>query len=54
MAKFGFRADDVKKMSHLEVNAWIDSYLASQGVKPSVEDKNTTTYVFARRKKSGT
>ena len=56
LSKFGFRPDDVSNMNHIEIAAWIDSYLVSQGVKNNAhqDDENTTTYIFNRRQKKGT
>lgn len=38
LAKLGFNAQDVQSMSTVEVNAWLNSYSESLGVKPKQED----------------
>ncbi|NBI12615.1 hypothetical protein GVX81_03070 [[Haemophilus] felis] len=55
LAKIGFNATAVWQMSHIELNAWIDTYLAQQGIKSHSTAHNTAkeqvkSYVFRRRK----
>ena len=47
LAKFGFTAADVWAMNTIEVMAWIESYLESQGIKPKAGGEGAV--VSARR-----
>lgn len=52
LSKIGFNADKVWNMTHAEINAWIESYLAQNGIKKqsTTSDETVTSYVFKRRK----
>lgn len=41
LAKLGFTAKDVWLMNTVEVMAWVESYLESQGIKPKADGEGT-------------
>ncbi|CDF98865.1 Putative uncharacterized protein [Avibacterium paragallinarum JF4211] len=54
LAKLGFTPQQVREMSHLEVSAWVESLLQSQGAKPQasgISKGDTVHYNLVRRKK---
>ncbi|MFT0806346.1 hypothetical protein U0W77_11140 [Avibacterium paragallinarum] len=54
LAKLGFTPYQVRAMTHLEVSAWMESILQSQGGKPQTSGTtkgDTVHYNLVRRKK---